>query len=148
MRTPSAKTQSTPLAQVITETLKLWRKHHLTYDQTRYVAKEVRRALAIARPPTRHRVIARLSRAEEERLIGQAYRMPGVRGLLIKTLFQTGARVSEFVHLQVPDLYFAKKFLLTSKPKGASNAMSPCCLTSRTNSGRICGIAQSGHCLK
>ena len=42
-----------------------------------------RRALAIARPPTRQRVIVRLSRAEEERLIGQAYRMPGVRGLLV-----------------------------------------------------------------
>ena len=102
MRTPSAKTQSAPLDRVITETLKLWRKYHMTYDQTRYVAKEVRRALAIARPPTRQRVIARLSRTEEERMIAQAYRMPGVRGLLIKTLFQTGARVSEFVHLQVP----------------------------------------------
>jgi integrase/recombinase XerD len=44
-------TQSMPLATVITETLKLWRQHHLTYDQTRYVAKEVRRALAIAGPP-------------------------------------------------------------------------------------------------
>src|SRR5215470_18985738 len=81
MRTPSAKTQSTPLATVITDTLKLWRRHHLTYDQTRYVAKEVRRAMAIARPLTRQRVITRLSRVEEERLIGQAYRMPGVRGL-------------------------------------------------------------------
>jgi len=80
------------------DTLKLWRRHHLTYDQTRYVAKEVRHALAIARPPTRQRVITRLSQAEEECLISQAYRMPGVRGLLIKTLFQTGARVSEFVH--------------------------------------------------
>ena len=76
--------------------LKLWRKHHLTYDQTRYVAKAMRQALTIARPTTRPRVIVRLSRAEEERLIGQAYRMPGVRGLLIKTLFQTGAHVSEF----------------------------------------------------
>ena len=93
MRTPSVKTQSVSLDRVITDTLKLWRKYHLTYDQTRYVAKAVRQALTIARPSTRPRVIVRLSRAEEERLIGQAYRMPGVRGLLIKTLFQTGARV-------------------------------------------------------
>ena len=118
----------TPLDTVITDTLKLWRRHHLTYDQTRYVAKEVRRALAIARPATRPRVIARLSRAEEERLIAQAYRMPGVRGLLIKTLFQTGARVSEFVHLQVPDVYFDEQMLLITHAKG-SNAMSPCCPT-------------------
>jgi integrase/recombinase XerD len=90
MRTPSAKTQSIPLDHVITDTLKLWRKHHLTYDQTRYVAKAVRQALAITRPTTRPRVIVRLSHEEEQRLIGQAYRMPGVRGLLIKTLSRRG----------------------------------------------------------
>jgi integrase len=112
MRTPSAKTKSDQLQTVITDTLKLWRRYHLTYDQTRYVAKEVRRALAIARPPARQRVITRLSRVEEERLIGQAYRISGVRGLLIKTLFQTGARVSEFVHLQVVDVYFDEQMLL------------------------------------
>ena len=125
MRTPSVKTQSDPLDTVITDTLKLWRRHHLTYDQTRYVAKEVRRALAIARPSTRPRVIVRLSRAEEERLIAQAYRMPGVRGLLIKTLFQTGARVSEFVHLQVPDVYFDEQMLLITHAKGGKQRYVP-----------------------
>jgi len=125
MRTPSAKTQSARLQTVIMDILKLWRRHHLTYDQTRYVAKEVRHALAIARPPTRHRVLARLSRAEEERLIGQAYRMPGVRGLLIKTLFQTGARVSEFVHLQVPDVYFDEQMLLITHAKGGKQRYVP-----------------------
>lgn len=125
MRTPSAKTKSEQLHTVITDTLKLWRRYHLTYDQTRYVAKEVRRALAIARPPTRHRVITRLSRAEEECLIGQAYRMPGVRGLLIKTLFQTGARVSEFVHLQVADVYFDEQMLLITHAKGGKQRYVP-----------------------
>ncbi len=125
MRTPSAKTQSAPLDTVMTDTLKLWRRHHLTYDQTRYVAKEVRRAMAIARPLTRQRVMTRLSRVEEERLIGQAYRMPGVRGLLIKTLFQTGARVSEFVHLQVPDVYFDEQMLLITQTKGGKQRYVP-----------------------
>src|SRR5207302_6256798 len=111
-------TKSAALDGVITETLKLWRKYHLTYDQTRYIAKEVRRVLAIARPPTRQRVIARLSRTEEERLIAQAYRMPGVRGLLIKTLFQTGARVFEFVHLPVADVYLDEQTLLITHAKG------------------------------
>jgi len=125
MRTPSVKTQSAPLDTVITDTLKLWRRHHLTYDQTRYVAKEVRRAMAIARPLTRQRVITRLSRAAAERLIGQAYRMPGVRGLLIKTLFQTGARVSEFVHLQVPDVYVDEQMLLITQAKGGKQRYVP-----------------------
>jgi integrase/recombinase XerD len=125
MRTPSGKTKSDPLDTVIMDTLKLWRRYHLTYDQTRYVAKEVRRALAIERPPTRQRVIARLSRAEEERLIEQAYRLPGVRGLLIKTLFQTGARVSEFVHLQVEDVFFDEQMLLITHAKGGKQRYVP-----------------------
>lgn len=125
MRTSSANTQSDRLHAVIADTLKLWRRHHLTYDQTRYVAKEVRRALAIARPPTRQRVIARLSRVEEERLIAQAYRMPGVRGLLIKTLFQTGARVSEFVNIRVEDLFFDEQMLLITQAKGGKQRYVP-----------------------
>ena len=32
MRTPSVKAKSDPLDTVITDTLKLWRRHHLTYD--------------------------------------------------------------------------------------------------------------------
>ena len=64
---------------VIADTKKLWRKHHLSYDQARYVAKEVRYALSIERPKTRKRVVARLSQEEERRLIAHAYRMKGVR---------------------------------------------------------------------
>jgi len=107
MRTPSPKAKSPQgLRSVINATKKLWRQYHLTYDQTRYVAKEVRRTLAIERTKIRKRAIARLSREEEESLIKHAYRMKGERGLLIKTLFQTGARVSEFVNIQVEDVFF------------------------------------------
>ena len=78
---------------LITATAKLWRKYHLSYDQARYVGKEVRRALGVRRIKARRRVIQRLSRDEEQRLVQRAYRDKGERGLLIKTLFQTGARV-------------------------------------------------------
>jgi hypothetical protein len=91
MRTPSAKAKSPQrLRNVINATKKLWRQYHLTYDQARYVAKEVRHTLVVERPKTRKRVVARLSRKEETRLITHAYYMKGARGLLIKTLFQTG----------------------------------------------------------
>src|SRR6266446_8580814 len=114
MRTPSAKAKPAPaLRSVINATKKLWRQYHLTYDQTRYVAKEVRHALAVERPKTRKRVVARLSREEEARLITHAYRIKGDRGLLIKTLFQTGARVSEFVNLKVEDVFFDEQMILT-----------------------------------
>jgi integrase/recombinase XerD len=110
MRTHSPKAKSSPgLTSVITATKKLWRQYHLTYDQTHYVAKEVRRALALERPKSRTRVVARLSREEERKLISHAYRVQGTRGLLIKTLFQTGARVSEFVNVK------ARRYCLRSR---------------------------------
>ena len=113
MRTPSAKAKSDPTLQpAIAATLKLWRRHRLTYDQTRYVAQEVRRALELERPRTRQRVIERLPREEERRLIDMAYRLPGTRGVLVKTLFQTGVRVSEFVNLRVQDVYFDELMIL------------------------------------
>src|SRR5262245_2481412 len=106
MRTPSVKTKSeTNLKPLITATAKLWRKYHLTYDQARYVSKEVRRDLGVNRIKVRKRAIQRLSRDEEQRLIQIAYREKGERGLLIKTLFQTGARVSEFVNIRVEDFF-------------------------------------------
>jgi integrase/recombinase XerD len=110
---------------VIAATKKLWRQYHLTYDQTQYVAQEVRRALAIERPKTRKSVVARLSRDEERQLMAHAYRMQGTRGLLIKTLFQTGARVSEFVNINADEVCFEEQMLLISKAKGGKSRYVP-----------------------
>jgi integrase/recombinase XerD len=120
---------------VIAATKKLWRQYHLTYDQTHYVAKEVRRALAIERPKTPTRVVARLSREEERKLIfsreeerkliAHAYRMQGARGLLIKTLFQTSARVSEFVKITADEVFFTEQIILIAKAKGGKSRYVP-----------------------
>jgi integrase/recombinase XerD len=126
MRTPLKKAKSGPdLQAVIQVTQKLWRRHHLSYDQTRYVAKEVRRALELERPQVRTRVIERLSRDEERRLIETAYRLTGARGLLIKALFQTGARVSEFVAIEVGDFFFDEQMILIRKAKGGKRRYVP-----------------------
>jgi integrase/recombinase XerD len=126
MRTTSAKAKlPLGLKSVIAATKKLWRQHHLTYDQTHYVAKEVRRALAIERPKSRTRVVARLSREEERQLIAHAYRVQGTRGLLIKTLFQTGARVSEFVNIKANEVFFEEQMILISKAKGGKSRYVP-----------------------
>jgi len=90
-----------------------------------HVAKEVRHALAVERPKTRKRVVARLSRDEETRLITHAYRMQGERGLFIKTLFQTGARVSEFVNLKAEDVFFDEQMILIAKAKGGKSRYVP-----------------------
>jgi integrase/recombinase XerD len=100
-----AKTQSSErLAEVINETLRLWRKHHLGYDQTKYVVERVRRRLALEPPRTRNRTVERLDRGEVERLVQVTYQHHSTYGLMIKVLFQTGTRVTELVHLRVEDL--------------------------------------------
>jgi integrase/recombinase XerD len=126
MRTPSAKAKSSNgLKELISATAKLWRRHHLTYDQARYLSKEVRKALEIERVKTRKRIVQRLSRDEEHRLIQRAYQERGERGLLIKTLFQTGARVSEFVNIKVEDFFFDETMILIAKAKGGKSRYVP-----------------------
>jgi integrase/recombinase XerD len=126
MRTPSAKAKPpNSLQELISATTKLWRKHHLTYDQSRYLSKEVRKALGIERVRTRKRIVQRLSRDEEQRLIQRAYKERGERGLLIKTLFQTGARVSEFVSIKVEDFFFDETMILIDKAKGGKSRYVP-----------------------
>jgi site-specific recombinase XerD len=113
MRTTSAKAKpSQGLSSVIAATKKLCRQYDLTYDQTHYVAKEVRRTLALEQPKTRQRVIGRLSREEERTLIAHAYHVQGTQGLLIKMLFQTAARVSEFVNITADEVFFKEQMVL------------------------------------
>ena len=37
----------TDLAEVVRETARLWRKHHLSYDQSKYVVEQVRRRIGL-----------------------------------------------------------------------------------------------------
>jgi integrase/recombinase XerD len=106
VRGHSAIARSHPdLAQVIFQTVRLWRKAHLGYDQTKYVVEQVRRRLRLDPPRTRRRSVERLDRIEVERLISNGYRLHSKYGLMIKTLFYTSARVDEFVHLRVEDVH-------------------------------------------
>ena len=49
----------------------------------------------------------------------------GERGLLIKTLFQTGARVSEFVNLKAEDVFFEEQMILIARAKGGKSRYVP-----------------------
>nr|MDQ3831614.1 tyrosine-type recombinase/integrase [Candidatus Tectomicrobia bacterium] len=105
VRGQNTQAKSPPgLTEVLRATTKLWRKHHLSYDQSRYVVAQVRRALQLSAPRERRRTVERLDRHEVERLIEAAYRKGSRYGLMVKTLFYTGARVSEFINIRVVDL--------------------------------------------
>ena len=93
------------LAEIVDQTVRLWRKHHLTYDQTKYVVEQARRRLELSPPRQRARTVARLDWPEVQALIQAAYGVRSSYGLLVKTLFYTGARVEEFSHIRVEDLH-------------------------------------------
>ena len=52
------------LDEVIHDTFRLWRKHHLGYDQTKYVVERVRRRLTLQPPHMRNRTVSRLEQSE------------------------------------------------------------------------------------
>lgn len=114
-----------PMADVIRETTRLWRQAHLTYDQAIQVSKYARAKLELERPTVRPTMVDRLSRGEERTLIARAYRARGARGLLVKTLLFSGARVSEFVNLKVSDVFFEECMLRIRKGKGKKGRMVP-----------------------
>jgi integrase/recombinase XerD len=106
------------LSQVIQETFKLWRKHHLSYQQTKYVVEQVRKQLELKAQKSGRSVVNRLSKAEADKLIDFAYRGKGQYGLLIKVLFFSGARVNEFVNIKVEDVFFDDHEILITHGKG------------------------------
>lgn len=105
VRGHSDTANSAPLADVAREMAKLWRRHHLTYDQTKHVVEAARKELKLTPPRQRQRTVERLDRGEIDALIDAAYRQSPRYGLLVKTLFYTGARVSELVNLTPGDLH-------------------------------------------
>jgi integrase/recombinase XerD len=108
-------------------TAKLWRKHRLSYDQSKHVVEEARRTLGLEAPRERRRTVERLDRAEVERLIEAAYAHSSRHGFLVKLLFYTGARVSEFVRIRVEDLQLALASAEARNPSTTSiGSTSPC----------------------
>ena len=58
-------------------------------------------------------------------MIQHAYRDRSEHGLLIKTLFQTGARVSEFANIKVEHFFFDELMILIEKGKGGKSRYVP-----------------------
>ena len=65
--------EANSVREVARETAKLWRKHHLSYDQSKHVVEQTRRELGLEAPRERRRTVERLDRIEVERLIEAAY---------------------------------------------------------------------------
>lgn len=136
----------TPCAKWCGRAVKLWRRHHLTYDQTKHVVEDVRRELRPSAPRERRRTVDRLDREETLRLIETAYRRSSSSGLMWGMLFHTGARVSEFMNLRVEDLALDPPQVYIAHAKGGATETCRLCLPSHRNCGPLWRGAARGTC--
>jgi len=89
---------------------RLLQKGGYSYDQSKYLFAEARKRAGLS-PPKRKKsgAVDRLTREELEAFLQAAYNHSGRRGLMMRTLFETGTRVSTFVGIEAEDLSFADR---------------------------------------
>jgi integrase len=114
---PLAKSR---LDRLVHHVAHLYRKAHLTAEEARYVLKRARRLLGLREgPERRHRLPETLNPDELRRILAQAYQDRGSYGLIVRALFETGLRVSEFVSGEVGDVDFTERTIRVRQGKGA-----------------------------
>src|SRR5919112_5149469 len=95
------------------------------YQQSRAVSKAARQKAGLTPPPDRRGGIDRLTLEEELRFIDQAYAKGGRTGLMLQTLLETGARVSELVQLRIEDVSLAERVIVIRRGKGGKRREVP-----------------------
>ncbi len=87
---------------------KILRDGAYSYDQSKHLIAEARKAVGLAPPRRKRGSVERLTREELEALLAAAYGASGVRGLMIRTLLETGSRVGAFSRMRVEDISFSE----------------------------------------
>lgn len=90
----------------------------IDYLQSKAVFKAARQKAGLIAPPDRRGGIDRLLLEEELRFLDQAYAKGGRTGLMLQTLLETGARVSELVGMRVEDVSVAERIVVIRCGKG------------------------------
>ncbi len=119
------KPKGVSLKTLARRTARLWRSAGLDYDQIRAVSADARKLLMVTRPTKRRTAPERLSTDEARRFIEFAYRAGGSRGLMLKTLLETGSRVSEFCNLKIEDFHPEEKTIQIVHGKGDKSRAVP-----------------------
>jgi len=91
----------------IRKVAKILREGNYSYDQSADLIKKARHEVGLS-PPDRsgNGSPERLSSEEQEAFINAAYERDGRTGLMMRTLLETGARVSAFIKIRVEDISF------------------------------------------
>ena len=92
--------------QDIRKVAKILRDGNYTYDQSKDLFKAARQRVGLQVSKQKKGSVDRLTKDEFEAFLNTAYARSGVQGLLIRTLLETGSRVSAFCRMRVEDLSF------------------------------------------
>jgi integrase/recombinase XerD len=103
----------------IRKVAKILRDGNYSYDQSADLIKKARREVGLS-PPDRSGQGSpeRLSSEEQEAFLTAAYDRGGRTGLMMRTLLETGARVSAFVKVRVEDISFRDLEIRLRETKG------------------------------
>jgi len=103
----------------IRKVAKILRDGNYSYDQSADLFKKARREVGLS-PPDRSGEGSpeRLSSEEQEAFLNAAYDRDGRTGLMMRTLLETGARVSAFVKIRVEDISFRDLEIRLRETKG------------------------------
>ncbi|MCS3701023.1 integrase/recombinase XerD [Salinibacter ruber] len=103
----------------IRKVAKILRDGNYSYDQSADLIKKARREVGLS-PPDRSGQGSpeRLSSEEQDAFLNAAYGRDGRTGLMMRTLLETGARVSAFVKVRVEDISFRDLEIRLRETKG------------------------------
>ncbi len=94
--------------QDIRRIAKILRDGNYTYDQSKDLFKAARQRVGLQVAKQKKGSVDRLTKDEFEAFLNTAYSRSGVQGLLIRTLLETGSRVSAFSRMRVEDISFSE----------------------------------------
>jgi len=94
--------------QDIRRVAKILRDGNYTYDQSKDLFKAARQRVGLQVAKQKKGSVDRLTKDEFEAFLNTAYARSGAQGLLIRTLLETGSRVSAFSGMRVEDLWLSE----------------------------------------
>ena len=109
MSTPhSAPSPAHDRQRDVRQVARLLRTGGYTYDQSKHLFAEARRHVGLTPPRRRKGSVDRLTQDELAALLEAAYEQSGTRGLMVRTLLETGSRVGAFCRMRADDVSFSE----------------------------------------